>query len=148
MRISTKFTTAVHILVASVYFGPTTKVTSSFLADSIGSNPVMIRNIMTQLQQAGIIEVKRGSGGIEITRPLSEITFLDIYRAVETNADDPLFHFHENPNPDCPVGRNIHGALDAQLDAIQQNLEDDLASRNVASVYESVLQAAERQAEE
>lgn len=145
MRISTKFTTAVHILVASVYFAPTTKVTSTFLASSIGSNPVIIRNIMTQLAQAGIIEVKRGSGGIELTRPLSKITFLDVYRAVETGADEPLFHFHENPNPKCPVGRNIHGALDTQLEAIQDDFEKDLANRTVASVYDSVVKAAKLQ---
>jgi DNA-binding IscR family transcriptional regulator len=145
MRISTKFTTAVHILVASVYFAPTKKVTSAFLASSIGSNPVIIRNIMTQLAQAGIIEVKRGSGGIELTRPLSEITFLDVYRAVETGTDEPLFHFHENPNPKCPVGRNIHGALDTQLEAIQDDFEKDLANRTVASVYDSVVQAAKLQ---
>ena len=39
----------------------------------------IVRNIMLQLQEAGIIEVKQGPGGITINRPLSEITYLDIY---------------------------------------------------------------------
>ena len=49
-----------------------------------------------------------------ITRPLNEITFLDIYRAVECTPDEELFHFHENPNSLCPVGRNIHHVLGAE----------------------------------
>lgn len=63
MQISTKFTIAVHILAATRFFEKDHKITSQFLASSIGSNPVIIRNIMTQLQEAGIIDVKRGPGG-------------------------------------------------------------------------------------
>ena len=65
---------------------------------------------------AGLIQVARGTGGTTITKPLSEITFLDIYRAVECVEDNKLFHFHENPNAACPVGRNIHHVLDEKLD--------------------------------
>ena len=84
MQVSTKFTIALHILVGVKYFGEEYKVTSDFLADSIGSNPVIIRNIMSQLREAGIIEIKRGPGGMHITRDLKDISFLDIYQAVET----------------------------------------------------------------
>ncbi|MGI6045597.1 MAG: Rrf2 family transcriptional regulator [Eggerthellaceae bacterium] len=114
-------------------------VTSNMLADSIGSNPVTVRNLMIDLQQAGLIEVKRGTGGLELTRPLSEITFLDVYRAVETGGEEQIFHFHEHPNPNCPVGRNIHRALDNQLEEIQSNFEADLAHRTVDSVYEKIV---------
>lgn len=95
MQISTKFTIAVHILMAAKYFEGKQKITSSFLAGSIGSNPVIVRNIMLQLQEAGLINVKRGPGGITINRPLSQITYLDIYKAVETNSGNDLFRFHE-----------------------------------------------------
>lgn len=138
MQISTKFTIAVHILVAAKFFEKDQKITSTFLAESIGSNPVIVRNIMLQLQKAGIIDVKRGPGGITITRPLSEITYLDIYRAVETNSEENLFRFHENPNPQCPVGRNIHKALDQSLADIQNEFEKELASRNVQEVYNNI----------
>mgnify|MGYP006936157822 FL=1 len=45
---------------------------------------------------------------MEIAKPMSEITLLDIFNAVEPLEDGQLFHFHENPNTECPVGRNIH----------------------------------------
>ncbi|MEE8837096.1 MAG: Rrf2 family transcriptional regulator [Eubacteriales bacterium] len=133
MQISTKFTIAIHLLAAVDYFGETQKVTSDFLAASIGSNPVIIRNIMSDLRNAGIIEIKRGPGGIAITRPLDQITFYDVYEAVEKNKEE-LFHFHENPNPNCPVGRNIHSALDGELEEVQKEFEDCLKKHRLSNV--------------
>lgn len=138
MQISTKFTIAVHILAAAKYFGDEQKVTSQLLSGSIGSNPVIIRNIMLQLQDAGIIDVRRGPGGITIRRPLSKITYLDIYKAVETNSEENLFRFHENPNPKCPVGRNIHKALDASLMEIQEQFEKEMAAHNMQEVFDNI----------
>lgn len=138
MQISTKFTIAIHLLVAAKFFEGKNKITSQFLASSIGANPVIVRNIMIQLQKAGIIDVKRGTGGITINRPLNEITYLDIYDAVETNSDEQLFHFHENPNPQCPVGRNIHQALNQSLLSIQADFRKDLAAHTVDEAYENV----------
>ena len=141
MQISTKFTIAIHILAAVKYFGEETKTTSKLLAGSIGTNPVIVRNIMLQLQDAELITVKRGTGGITLNRPLSEITFLDVYRAVETNSDENLFRFHENPNPACPVGRTIHVSLDGELNDIQKDFEEDLSRRTVEDVYENIVRA-------
>ena len=93
MQISTKFTTAVHVLIAIEYFRDDEKITSDMLAGTVGSNPVIIRNIMSQLKEAGLIEVRRGPGGITLLKPLEAITFLDLYRAVETGSSAPLFHF-------------------------------------------------------
>lgn len=91
MQISTKFTIAVHLLTAVAYFSESQKVTSDFLAGSIGSNPVIIRNIMGQLKEAGLIDIKRGPGGVTLEKKLTDISFLDIYKAVETNSEEVLF---------------------------------------------------------
>ena len=146
MQISTKFTIAVHILTAVQYFSEDYNVTSDFLASSIGNNPVIIRNIMSQLKKAGLLEVKRGTGGTAVSRPLDKITFLDIYNAVETSSGENLFRFHENPNPACPVGRNIHRALDDKLESIQQAFEQELSKHTVEDVYDSTLEAIREQA--
>lgn len=83
MQISTKFTIAIHILAAAEFFGKGKKVTSGLLASSIESNPVIIRNMMSNLKNAGMIATKRGPGGIAIAKPLEEISFYDVYIAVE-----------------------------------------------------------------
>ena len=144
MQISTKFTIAIHVLAAVDFFGKDRKVTSEFLAASIGSNPVIIRNIMSDLQNAGIIATKRGPGGIEIVKPLDQITFYDVYEAVEKNKDH-LFNFHDNPNPACPVGRNIHDALDGRLADAQKNFENDLKRYNMADVLEDIREDVKEQ---
>lgn len=128
MQISSRFTLAVHIFACIDTFGDDYKVTSDFLANSANVNPVIIRKILGQLKGAGLIEVARGTGGTTVARPLNEITFLDVYRAVECVENGNLFHFHENPNTNCPVGRNIHHVLDDKLLRVQAAMEKELAS--------------------
>ncbi len=126
MQISSRFTVALHIFTCVDTFKDEHKVTSDFLAASINTNPVIIRKILTQLKKAGLITVARGTGGIEVTRELSDITFYDVYQAIEPLEDGNLFRFHENPSPKCPVGRNIHALLDDKLKSIQDAMEEEM----------------------
>ena len=134
MQISSRFTLAVHILMCIDTFQDEYKITSDFLASSTNVNPVVVRRLLGQLKGAGLVEVARGSGGASLARPMDEITFLDIYRAVECIESGELFHFHENPNHQCPVGRNIHHVLDGRLDQVQKAMEKVLASITLADV--------------
>ncbi len=138
MQISSRFTVALHIFACVEYFKDKCKVTSDFLASSINTNPVFIRRILGQLSKAGLLKVMRGTGGIEITRPLKDITFLDVYKAVEPIEDGALFHFHENPNPACPVGRNIHSLLDGKLLSIQNAMEDRMKEYTLDDIREGL----------
>ena len=126
MQISSRFTVALHIFTCVETFKDEHKVTSDFLAGSIGTNPVIIRRILTQLQGAGLITVARGTGGIEPAKELKDISFYDVYQAIEPLEGGELFHFHENPSPQCPVGRNIHALLDGKLKAIQNAMEEEM----------------------
>lgn len=136
MQISSRFTLAVHIFVCIDTFQDNYKVTSDFLAGSTNVNPVIIRKILGQLKAAGLVEVVRGSGGASITKALNEISLLDIYNAVECIEKGELFHFHENPNTDCPVGRNIHVILDDKLQQVQCAMEKELASITLKDVLQ------------
>ena len=126
MQISSRFTIALHIFTCVDVFKDEYKVTSDFLAGSINTNPVIIRKILKQLKNAGLITVQRGTGGIEVTRDLRDITFYDVYEAIDPVENGDLFHFHESPNPKCPVGRNIHALLDGKLKDIQNAMENEL----------------------
>ncbi len=134
MQISSRFTIAVHIFACIDTFEKDYKVTSDFLASSVNVNPVVIRKILGQLKAAELITVKRGSGGAAIAKPLEEISFYDIYKAVECVDSGELFHFHENPNKQCPVGRNIHNILDEKLQQVQQAMEEKLKNITIADV--------------
>jgi len=125
------------MLVCIEYFQSEYLITSEFLASSIQVNPVIIRQITSRLKNADIVDVARGRGGMTLARPLEEISLYDIYKAVDC-VEGSLFHFHENPNPACPVGKNIHKALDGTLLEIQQTFENKLRSITVRSIAEKI----------
>lgn len=138
MQISSRFTIAIHVLICMEAFKKDCKVTSEFLASSVNVNPVVIRRLLQQLKKAGLISVKRGSGGAVIVKPLNEITLLDVYRAVECVEEGRLFHFHESPNPLCPVGNHIHALLDARLEEIQKAMEKEMESVRLQDIMDDV----------
>lgn len=125
MKITSRFTVAVHTLLVIYNFSQTTKVTSDFIAASVQVNPVVIRRTLLSLKAAGMVDVKAGSGGASIVKDLRDITLFDVYKAVDS-MDGDMFHFHENPSPACPVGRNIHAVLDAHLADAQAAMENEL----------------------
>lgn len=125
MKITSRFTVAVHTLLVIYNFSATTKVTSDFIAASVQVNPVVIRRTLLSLKAAGMVDVKAGSGGASIVKDMGDITLYDVYKAVDS-MDGDMFHFHENPNPACPVGRNIHAVLDSHLADAQAAMENEL----------------------
>ncbi len=140
MQFSSRFTIAVHILVCTAMFQEREKVTSAFLAGSISVNPVIVRNVLGQLSAAGLVEIRAGVGGAYLARPAEEITLLDLFRAVEK--DEALFHFHENPNPLCPVGRNIHTVMDSRLTDIQSAMERQMAETTLRQLVDETQEKA------
>ena len=138
MQISSKFTIGVHLLAVIDYLGEDEKVTSNILASSIGVNPVIVRNVMGNLKEAGLISVSQGKSGISLTKTPDQITFYDIYKAVDSVKDEGLFHFHENPNPECPIGRNIHKAMDSKLKRVQRCMEDEMRKITLGDVMTDI----------
>ena len=147
MQISSRFTMATHILVVIALECKNEKITSDLLAGSVGVNPVIIRKTLSQLKKAGLITVARGTGGAEIAKDLKDITLLDVYQAVEClGKSGQLFSFHDKPNPDCPIGKNIHTVLDDRLAAIQTAMEAELAQTNLAQVVAAAEKEIQQQA--
>ena len=124
MQFSSRMTIAVHILLAIAEFADKEKTTSTFLAQSVNVHPVIIRNTLGKLKAAGIVHVRAGEGGATLANDPQKITLLDIFEAVEKEED--LFHFHEHPNPQCPVGKNMHAILDQRLISIQNVMRKEM----------------------
>lgn len=141
MQITSRFTIAVHALAYIKLFQDKTRVTSNVLADSIQANPVIIRTVLSKLKEAGIIDARQGSGGSRLAKPLKEISLYDIYKAVDTVDETGLFHFHENPHPQCIVGGNIHAALDDKLQRVQDAMEAELKKISMADVMSDLEKA-------
>ena len=136
MQIPSRFTIAVHILtLIAQNKGNETKLTSDLMASSVGVDPVIIRKTLSQLKKADLIFVQRGSGGSTLAMAPEEINLLQVYRAVDSiGPSGQLFSFHDNPNPACPVGRNIHGILDQSLEDVQMAMEKELEKKTLAGI--------------
>lgn len=136
MQFSSRLPVAVHILLAIVEFEGKEKTTSTFLAGSVNVNPVIIRNTLGLLRSAGLVSVTAGEGGAHLTKAPGDITLLDVFKAVEK--DEALFHFHENPNPDCPVGKSLHAVLDGRLLAIQDAMHQQMAATTLQDLLDDM----------
>lgn len=126
MKFSTRLPVASHILLCLVVLGDERKFTSNLLADSVGVNSVVVRNVLGMLKSAGLVHVEPGVGGATLAKAPADITLLDVFRAVEDEGE--LFRFHEHPIIQCPVGRNVHAVLGGKLDEADQAMEARLAS--------------------
>jgi len=131
-QISTRFSIAVHTL--SLIAVSPNDCTGDFIAGSVNTNPVVIRRIMGMLKKAGLVDVRPGVGGASLLKDPSQITLLDIYRAVNVTEENQLFRIHENPNIRCPVGRNIEQVLQAELRDAQSVMEQRLAQTTLADL--------------
>ena len=128
MQISMKCSIAVHCLIFIHEAKGITKVTSSLLSESTGSNPVVIRNILSALKKAGLITIPRGTGGAELCKDPSQITLYQIYAALKPNGVTSLIGIHPCEGRRCPVAQNIHKVLETPYhrieDAVKEAMEE------------------------
>jgi Rrf2 family protein len=102
---SCRFSFAVHVMaVLAVEEGEC--CSSSRLAETVNTNPVVIRRLLLELHHAGLVRTRRGpQGGAVLSRRPDRINLLQIQAAVDPQE---LFGLHPNPpSSECPVGRRI-----------------------------------------
>lgn len=139
LKISSRFTVAVHIL-SLVHIERNQTLTSAYIAGSVNTNSVVIRRLISKLKQAGFLETHQGSGGIQLLKPLTDITLLDVYRAVEVVEEGELFQMHEDTNINCVVGANIQSVLEIVLLRAQDAMEAVLANVTMDDIVSGIVQ--------
>jgi DNA-binding IscR family transcriptional regulator len=137
MSISSRFAVGIHIL-ALIDLNKEGTSSSEFLASSVNTNPAVIRKLMGMLKKADLVEVHPGIAGAKVTKQLSEITLLDVYKAVNVVQDKELFSVHDNPNPECPVGRNIQNTIEPLFTAAQLAMEKVLGNVTLEDVVKDI----------
>jgi len=136
MRTSCRFAMAVHVLTVLAY-KEGDRVTSTFLAGSVNTNPVIIRRLLLALQRAKLVETGKGAGsGSRLSRSPGRINMAEIYRAVEDAA--AFASPSRKPNEACPVGHCIREALERIFASAQLALEQDLAKTTLAGLIDTV----------
>ena len=136
MRTSCRFATAVHVLTVLAYKDGD-RVTSELLARSVNTNPVVIRRLLLVLQEARLVETRKGAGfGSRLSRSAARINLGEVFRAVEQ--DEAFCLPKKKPNQACPVGHCIQAALGRVFNSAFMALEQDLARTTLADVLKMV----------
>ncbi|MET0498708.1 MAG: Rrf2 family transcriptional regulator [Steroidobacteraceae bacterium] len=131
-QISVQFSVASHMMAAmgSHYGEPTT---SAQLAVSVNADPSFVRRVLSKLSRAGLVTTTRGrNGACSLSKPPSQITLLDIYRASEAPA---TFSIHSYPvQKGCHVSRNIKDCLQGVLEQAQHSFELSLQRQTLSGL--------------
>ena len=129
---SCRFAFAVHVM-AVLALRKNQGCSSSRLAETVNTNPVVIRRLLIDLQNAGLIRTLRGPhGGAFLHQKPEKVSLFQIHAAVSSLN---LFGSHPNqPSPDCPVGRRIAGVMRHIQDRTSLSIERELQKVTLADV--------------
>ena len=140
MQTNTQFAVAIHALTLIELFpawGKGHLLSSGAIAESVRTNPVVIRRVMGLLRDQGLVQSQPGpGGGWKLSRPSDEINLRDIFRAVQ---EESIFAMpRQEPSAECPVGAWLPSVLVSCFKEAETALIDRLAEVSIADVVESV----------
>lgn len=137
MSDSQRFPVAAHALAYLAHAGaftPAAAVSSSALAASMPTNPVVVRRVTAMLAKAGLIGTRAGAaGGAWLLREPAAIPLDQVLRAVNGCA-----HFGCPPPgaKGCPVGERIPRQVSRAIAAADAAAADRLSRITVADLLE------------
>ena len=138
MQTNQQFSVAIHLL-TSLAAQADQALTSEQLAASVQTHPVVIRRILGQLRQQGLVESRPGAnGGWKLSRAAEEIHLCGVYDAL---SHDALLKMHPHPNAACPIGAHIQPAVEKVFGEAEKALHAALSGFTVADILQEVTQS-------
>ena len=136
MAANSQFAIAVHVLTI-IAKGGDERVKSDCIAESVNTNPVVIRRLFGNLQEANLVVSQVGAaGGTSLAKMPKDIRLSEIYKAV---SGGDVFALHPNkPNENCPVGKNIEAILCSLQREIDKSIEEKLGQYSLRDVIEKI----------
>jgi Rrf2 family protein len=137
MLSSSRFVVAVHALSILARHEGKGPVCSNTIAGSVDTNPVVIRRLMSALEDAKLVKSTAGRlGGFELARGSDSISLADIYSAVE---DKSVFRMHKtDPASECPVAVQMQSILEQPLRAAEEALQASLKGTSLYRVAAAI----------
>ncbi len=146
MNVNSQFVVATHIMTLlaghKLYLPEYACANSEMIAESVNTNPVVIRRILSKLRDADLVISKTGPhGGSEIAKHPSKIKLREIYEAVDD--EGALFHMHySEPNHHCLVGGHIQESLKESLEMAEESVKKVLAKKTLLQITKDVFERA------
>ena len=131
MSLNNRLSSSLHVLLHLAGHGR--PLTSETLAASLRTNPVVVRQTMAGLRDAGMVRSERGhGGGWSLARDPGSITLRDVYVALGT---PPLFSLrNRTENPSCLVEKAVNAALTSATVDAQALFVERLGTITLASM--------------
>lgn len=132
MAANSRFAMATHIMTA-LALSEDELLTSTYLADSLNTNPVVVRRILGDLHKAGLLETLTGrSGGARLAKKAEAISLYEIYAAVD---EGELFAYNPNdPNKKCALSCEMKSVLEPIFETAHRSLADSLKKVRLSEV--------------
>ncbi|TCD08563.1 Rrf2 family transcriptional regulator [Pedobacter frigidisoli] len=106
-------------------------VSSDYLAGSININPVLVRKEIMNLRKHGFVDSKEGKGGGSyLAKKAIDINLGEVYKAVKNS--NILGQSKNEPNPKCPIGKQINQHLDTLYNDAENALIENLSKQTLA----------------
>lgn len=137
MKYSYKLSDAIHLLSYLEIFKDD-DLSSKTIASSIESNPSLVRQLMSDLRKAKLIDTKKGKATPHLTKDAKDISLYDIYQAIDM--DHQLLHIDPQTNPRCVVGANIQDSLSHFYNEIQDFAYMRMRQITLADVINNILE--------
>lgn len=137
MRYDFTYATATHILAVLAFYDGEW-VTSKTMAESIQTNPGLVRRLLSQLSTAGLIETKPGpQGGARLAKPMNSINLADVYDAV---VHQPVLKTsNREPNESCRVSRGISPALEGVFSGAEDAMRSQLQKTTLEEIMKEIV---------
>lgn len=139
MAANSQFAVAIHVLTILAKAGDE-RVKSDYVAGSVNTNPVVIRRLLSNLQEAGLVVSQVGAaGGTMLAKQSKDIRLSEVYKALPCGE---VFALHpKEPNQDCPIGKNMAAFLCGLQKEIDKSIEEKLRQYTLRDVIEHIEEA-------
>jgi Rrf2 family protein len=139
MKKSSRLSIALHALV-HLHAQPDKSLTSAALATCLMTNPVVVRRVLGELREAGIVEASKGpNGGWSLSRPATEITLHEVYSAM---GERLLIRTESDPGDvTCAIVRSVDKVMTEFLDDAEALLAARLARVRLSDIATQAVHA-------
>lgn len=146
---NSRLTVAAHVLgmIAFIDREQRRPATSDELAASVGTNPVVVRRILSQLKAAGLVDSRRGAGGgTVLARDPKRITLRQAYEAVEGAEAQILGRHAHGVGSTCRVAPVIVEYLESVYAEVEATMLERLDAVTVDAMSREIVDRIRRRA--
>lgn len=139
MAANSQFAVAIHVLTILAKAGDE-RVKSDYIAGSVNTNPVVIRRLLSNLQESNLVVSHVGAGGgTMLAKQPKDIHLSEVYKSLPCGE---VFALHpKEPNQDCPIGKNMAAFLCGLQKEIDKSIEEKLRQYTLRDVIENIEEA-------